>query len=67
MNPHATPRPFPIRSIPGGSGQQTAQQRQPVAPQVSNNEEYNTMPEEDREHIDEVVRPHTHDPDRSFR
>jgi len=27
--------------------------------QVLNNEEYNTIPEEDREHIDEVVRPPT--------
>jgi hypothetical protein len=26
-----------------------------VAPQVSSNEEYSTIPEEDREHIDEVV------------
>lgn len=55
MNSHTTPRPgFPVRSMGGGSGH-PPQSRQPVAPQVSNNEEYSTIPEEDREHIDEVV------------
>lgn len=54
MNSHTTPRPgFPIRSMGGGSSH-PPQSRQPVAPQVSNNEEYSTIPEEDREHIDEV-------------
>ncbi|CAH0052906.1 unnamed protein product [Clonostachys solani] len=53
MNIHSTPRPFPIRSGPGGQGQ-ASQQKQPAAPQVLNNEDYNSIPEEDREHIDEV-------------
>lgn len=65
MNPHATPRPFPGRSIGPSSlqhqFQQTQQpqpqqqQRQPLAPQVSANEEYASIADEDREHIDEVV------------
>lgn len=68
MNPHATPRPFPGRSIGPGSiqqhqfqqtqqqqGQQQQPQRQPLAPQVSANEEYASIADEDREHIDEVV------------
>lgn len=67
MNPHATPRPFPGRSIGPGSlqqhqFQQTHQQsqpqqpqRQPLAPQVSASEEYASIADEDREHIDEVV------------
>lgn len=54
MNSHATPRTaFQGRSL-GGSGL-PPQSRQPVAPQVSSNEDYSTIPEEDREHIDEVV------------
>ncbi|KAH7019340.1 hypothetical protein EDB80DRAFT_197498 [Ilyonectria destructans] len=54
MNSHTTPRPsFPVRSLAGGSNH-PPQSRHPVAPQVSSNEEYNTVPEEDREHIDEV-------------
>ncbi|EFY90433.1 Calcium-binding component of the spindle pole body (SPB) half-bridge [Metarhizium acridum] len=68
MNPHATPRPFPGRSIGPSSLQQhqfqqsqqnqqpqpQQQQRQPLAPQVSANEEYASISDEDREHIDEV-------------
>ena len=54
MNSHTTPRnAFQGRSL-GGSGL-PPQSRQPVAPQVSANEDYSTIPEEDREHIDEVV------------
>ncbi|KAF5018280.1 hypothetical protein F66182_9745 [Fusarium sp. NRRL 66182] len=54
MNSHITPRnAFQGRSL-GGSGL-PPQSRQPVAPQVSANEDYSTIPEEDREHIDEVV------------
>ncbi|KAI9151664.1 Cell division control protein 31 [Paramyrothecium foliicola] len=53
MNPHATPRPFPLRSIPGGSSS-NQQQKQPVAPLVSNNEEYGAIADEDRAHIDEI-------------
>ncbi|OTA03464.1 hypothetical protein A9Z42_0039490 [Trichoderma parareesei] len=53
MNSH-TPRPFPGRSIPGGSNQHS-QQRNPPAPQVSSNEDYGNIADEDREHIDEVV------------
>ncbi|KAH6894314.1 hypothetical protein B0T10DRAFT_249218 [Thelonectria olida] len=54
MNSQTTPRPaFPMRSLAGGSGH-PPQSRQPVAPLVSSNEEYSTIPEEDREHIDEV-------------
>ena len=54
MNSHTTPRTaFQGRSL-GGSGL-PPQSRQPVAPQVSSNEDYSTIPEEDREHIDEVV------------
>ncbi|CZS80135.1 unnamed protein product [Fusarium graminearum] len=53
MNSHTTPRTaFQGRSL-GGSGI-PPQSRQPVAPQVSANEDYSTIPEEDREHIDEV-------------
>lgn len=71
MNPHATPRPFPGRSIGVGSIQQQQQYQQnqqsshqqqqqqqqprpPLAPQVSTNEEYSSIADEDREHIDEV-------------
>ncbi|KID92835.1 centrin, partial [Metarhizium majus ARSEF 297] len=67
MNPHATPRPFPGRSIGPSSlqhqfqqsqqnqqPQPQQQQRQPLAPQVSANEEYASIADEDREHIDEV-------------
>ncbi|KAH7175688.1 hypothetical protein EDB81DRAFT_16751 [Dactylonectria macrodidyma] len=54
MNSHTTPRPsFPVRSLAGGSNH-PPQSRHPVAAQVSSNEEYNTIPDEDREHIDEV-------------
>ncbi|KAM0265644.1 hypothetical protein ACHAQJ_000078 [Trichoderma viride] len=52
MNSH-TPRPFPGRSIAGGSNQH-AQPRNPPAPQVSSNEDYGNIADEDREHIDEV-------------
>ncbi|GAB0131743.1 hypothetical protein EsDP_00000202 [Epichloe bromicola] len=70
MNPHATPRPFAGRSIGVGSIQQQQQYQQnqqsshqqqqqqqprpPLAPQVSTNEEYSSIADEDREHIDEV-------------
>lgn len=56
MNSHTTPRGYPFRPLPGASSHQQSQ-KQPVAPpQVSNNEDYNTIADEDREHIDEVVR-----------
>lgn len=56
MNSHTTPRPaFPLRPLGGGVSTNAPQSRQPVAPQVSNNEDYSNIPEEDREHIDEVV------------
>ncbi|POR39384.1 Cell division control protein 31 [Tolypocladium paradoxum] len=64
MNTHSTPRPFAMRSIAGGSSQQP-QQRQPPAPQVSTNEEYGAIPDEDRDHIDEVAHA-AHTPDRQF-
>lgn len=54
MNAHTTPRPFAMRSIAGASNQQP-QQKQPPPPQVSSNEEYGAIADEDREHIDEVV------------
>ena len=69
MNTHATPRPFPVRSIPGGSAlqqqhqqslhqsqhqrQASMQQQQQQAP----DDEYALIHEEDRMHIDEVVSP----------
>lgn len=70
MNSHTTPRPFAGRSIGLGpiqqqqqyqnqqpsQQQQQQQQRPPLAPQVSTNEEYASIADEDREHIDEVVR-----------
>lgn len=51
-----TPRPFASRSIGGASsGQDHQRQRQPPPPpQVSSNEDYAGIPDEDREHIDEV-------------
>ncbi|KAL3956288.1 hypothetical protein ACCO45_009134 [Purpureocillium lilacinum] len=57
MNPHTTPRPFPMRAMAGSSSQQPQQQqrtRQPPAPQVTTNEEYGAIAEEDRDHVDEV-------------
>ncbi|KAG5976790.1 hypothetical protein E4U55_007243 [Claviceps digitariae] len=70
MNSHTTPRPFAGRSLGIGSLQQQQQyqqnqqasqqqqhqqhQRPPLAPQVSTNEEYGSIADEDREHIDEV-------------
>ncbi|KAK0382801.1 hypothetical protein NLU13_9896 [Sarocladium strictum] len=67
MNTHATPRPFPVRSIPGGptqqhqqslhQQQQQQQHRQSSAPQQQQQvteDEYALIPEEDRMHIDEV-------------
>lgn len=55
MNSHATPRTFPLRSMPAGTSQAQQQRQQPLAPQVSANEEYSAIPDEDRAHIDEVV------------
>lgn len=54
MNTHATPRGLPVRSFASGS-HQPQPQREPAAAQVTNNEDYNSLAEEDREHIDEVV------------
>ncbi|KFA68211.1 hypothetical protein S40285_01621 [Stachybotrys chlorohalonatus IBT 40285] len=54
MNSHATPRTFPLRSMPAGTSQAQQQRQQPLAPQVSANEEYSAIPDEDRAHIDEV-------------
>jgi len=51
MNSHATPRGFPIRSMAASSSHLPKQAS--GIPQ-SNNDDYNTIPEEDREHIDEV-------------
>ena len=69
MNPHTTPRVFPTRSLgPSASQQQQQQQqqqtqhqqfqqhRQSLAPQNTSSEEYGAIADEDREHIDEVVR-----------
>ncbi|PHH91051.1 hypothetical protein CDD83_1842 [Cordyceps sp. RAO-2017] len=53
MNNHTTPRPLAMRSMAGGSTQRPPP-RPPVAPQVSANEEYGAIADEDREHIDEV-------------
>ncbi len=47
-----------MRSMAGSSSQQPQQQqrtRQPPAPQVTTNEEYGAIAEEDRDHVDEVV------------
>ncbi|EJP67947.1 hypothetical protein ACQRIT_004653 [Beauveria bassiana] len=50
-----TPRPFAGRSLAGASSAHDQRQRQPPPPpQVSSNEEYAGIPDEDREHIDEV-------------
>ncbi|KAK8142468.1 hypothetical protein G3M48_008719, partial [Beauveria asiatica] len=50
-----TPRPFAGRSLAGASSGQDQRQRQPPPPpQVSSNEDYAGIPDEDREHIDEV-------------
>ncbi|KAM3507399.1 hypothetical protein MY10362_001781 [Beauveria mimosiformis] len=50
-----TPRPFAGRSLAGASSAQDQRQRQPPPPpQVSSNEDYAGIPDEDREHIDEV-------------
>ncbi|OAA70542.1 EF hand family protein [Cordyceps fumosorosea ARSEF 2679] len=51
----ATPRPFAGRSIAAvGTGQEQRQRQPPPPPQVSSNEDYAGIPDEDREHIDEV-------------
>lgn len=46
-----TPRPFAGRSL---AGQDQRQRQPPPPPQVSSNEDYAGIPDEDREHIDEV-------------
>ncbi|KAH7319719.1 hypothetical protein B0I35DRAFT_429679 [Stachybotrys elegans] len=53
MNSHTTPRVFPMRSMPAASSQ-AHQQRQSLAPQVSANDDYSAIADEDRAHIDEV-------------
>lgn len=55
MNTQSTPRPFPIRSVQGGGSNQPPRQKQPLSQQVAANDEYGGIPDEDREHIDEVV------------
>lgn len=50
-----TPRPFGGRSLAGGANQDQRQRQPPPPPQVSSNEDYAGIPDEDREHIDEVV------------
>lgn len=58
LGSQATPR-FGGRSIAGPSSAQDQRQRQPPPPpQVSSNEDYAGIPDEDRDHIDEVVRSH---------
>ncbi|KAM3561962.1 hypothetical protein ARSEF4850_002978 [Beauveria asiatica] len=47
-----TPRPFAGRSA--SSGQDQRQRQPPPPPQLSSNEDYAGIPDEDREHIDEV-------------
>ncbi|RCI16005.1 hypothetical protein L249_3326 [Ophiocordyceps polyrhachis-furcata BCC 54312] len=61
MNSHSASRPFALRSAAGGSSQQQPQVQQrpaqaqaPPPPQVSSNEDYSAIADEDREHIDEV-------------
>ncbi|EGX93108.1 EF hand family protein [Cordyceps militaris CM01] len=50
-----TPRPFAGRSL---AGQDQRQRQPPPPPQVSSNEDYAGIPDEDREHIDEVKQNH---------
>ena len=60
MNPHMTPRNYPPRPMPhggggGGPGGTSISQSRPIPQQTQQTDEYDSIPEEDREHIDEVV------------
>jgi centrin-3 len=61
FNAHATPRPYPMRSLAGPSNSnaqnpapRNAQGKQPERPQEYQNDDYANISDEDREHIDEV-------------